>query len=107
MANLVVLYKKPADKAAFDDYYFKTHVPLANKIPGLLGYEVSSGAVASPTGASPYHLVATLEFKSMSALQQALASPEGGARASSCTGCRRGSSGCRGRSCSGRRGFSC
>ena len=81
MANLVVLYKKPADKAAFDDYYFKTHVPLANKIPGLLGYQVSSGTVASPTGASPYHLVATLQFKSMSALQQALASPEGGAAA--------------------------
>ncbi|MGI9026742.1 MAG: EthD family reductase [Burkholderiaceae bacterium] len=81
MAKLVVLYKKPADAAAFDNYYFKTHVPLANKIPGLLSYQVSSGAVASPTGVSPYHLVATLEFESMSALQQALASPEGGAAA--------------------------
>ena len=81
MANLVVLYKKPADKAAFDDYYFKTHVPLANRIPGLLSYQVSSGAVASPTGASPYHLVATLEFESMGALQQGLASPVGGAAA--------------------------
>ena len=48
MANLVVLYKKPADKAAFDDYYFKTHVPLANKIPGLLGYQVSSGDQGNP-----------------------------------------------------------
>ncbi len=81
MAKLVVLYKKPADAAAFDDYYFKTHVPLANKIPGLKRYEVSAGPIASPAGDSPYHLVATLEFDSMGALQQALGSPEGAAAA--------------------------
>ena len=33
MAKLVALYKKPADAAAFDAYYFGTHVPIAKKVP--------------------------------------------------------------------------
>ncbi|MFJ1260054.1 EthD family reductase [Cupriavidus sp. CuC1] len=45
MAKLVVLYKKPADTAAFDSYYFSTHVPITKKITGLRRYEVSSGPV--------------------------------------------------------------
>ncbi len=81
MAKLVVLYKQPMDPAAFDRYYLATHIPLAKKIPGLLRYEISDGAVASPAGASPYHLVATLEFASMGALQQGLGSAEGQAAA--------------------------
>ena len=81
MAKLVVLYKKPADAAAFDDYYFNKHVPLAHKIPGLKRYEVNSAPITSPGGTSPYHLIATLEFDSMGALQQALGSSEGTAAA--------------------------
>jgi uncharacterized protein (TIGR02118 family) len=81
MAKLVVLYKTPADPAAFDRYYFDTHVPLAKKIPGMLRYEINAGPVAGPAGASPYHLVAILEFASMDTLQQALGSPEGQAAA--------------------------
>jgi uncharacterized protein (TIGR02118 family) len=44
---------------------------------GLRRYEISVGPVATPNGESPFHLVAMLDFDSMSALQQALASPEG------------------------------
>jgi len=51
MAKLIVLYKKPADTAAFDAYYKATHAPLAKKIPGLRGYEISEGAVNTPQGA--------------------------------------------------------
>ena len=81
MATLIALYKKPADAAAFDDYYFNKHVPLAKTITGLRRYEVSSGAVASGAGASDLHLVALLSFDSMEAIQQALGSPEGQATA--------------------------
>jgi uncharacterized protein (TIGR02118 family) len=81
MAKLIVLYKKPTDPKAFDDYYSSTHIPLAKKIPGLKRYEVSQGQVGSPAGASPYHLVATLEFASMTDLQKALGSAEGQAAA--------------------------
>lgn len=81
MAKLVVLYKNPADAAAFDDYYFKKHVPLAKRIPGLRRYEVNATPIANPAGASPFYLVATLEFDSMGAIQQAFASSEGMAAA--------------------------
>lgn len=77
MARLVVLYKKPADAAAFDAYYFSTHVPKAKKVPGLRRYDVSSGPVVSPQGESAYHLIAVLEFDSLAALQAGLGSPEG------------------------------
>ena len=81
MAKLVVLYKTPKDKAAFDAYYKATHIPLANKIPGLKKYEISSGAVSTPAGPADIHLVATLTFDSMADIQAALGSPEGQAAA--------------------------
>jgi uncharacterized protein (TIGR02118 family) len=80
-AQLVVLYKKPADAAAFDDYYAATHIPLAKQIPGLRRYEISTGPVNTPAGPSDIHLVALLHFDSMQAVQAAFASPEGGAAA--------------------------
>jgi len=81
MARLVVLYKTPKDAAAFDKHYFETHVPIAKSIPALRKYEVSKGPVASPAGASGYHLVATLYFDDIAAMQNAFASPEGQAAA--------------------------
>jgi uncharacterized protein (TIGR02118 family) len=77
MASLVVLYKTPKDAAAFDKYYAETHIPIAKKIPGLRRYEISRGAVASPAGPSGVHLVATLSFDSMAAIQSGLGSAEG------------------------------
>jgi len=81
MAKLLAMYKRPADPAAFDRYYYGTHVPLAKKIPGLERYDVSQGPVLMPAGPAPYHLVAILGFSSMAALQAALGSPEGKATA--------------------------
>ncbi|HZL50470.1 MAG TPA: EthD family reductase [Terracidiphilus sp.] len=77
MARLMVMYKTPEDAAAFDKYYFNTHVQIAKRIPGLGKYEVSRGPVATPAGPSGYHLVATLHFVDMAAIQAAMASPEG------------------------------
>ncbi|EBX4817108.1 EthD family reductase [Salmonella enterica subsp. enterica serovar Newport] len=81
MAKLVVLYKTPKDAAAFDAYYKATHIPLANKIPGLKNYVVSDGKVGAPGGASGVHLVAILHFDSMADLKAGLGSPEGQAAA--------------------------
>ena len=81
MAKLIELYKTPADVAAFNEYYFATHVPLAKKVPGLRSYEVSTGPVAAPQGDSGYHLVAILGFDSLAAIQAGLGSPEGQATA--------------------------
>ena len=81
MAKLIALYKKPADTAAFDAYYFGHHVPLAKTISGLHKYEVNAGPVASPAGNSPYHLAAILTFDSMASLGFALNSEQGKATA--------------------------
>lgn len=77
MAKLLVLYKTPADPAAFDAYYGATHIPIAKKIPGLRKYEVSRAPVVTPAGPAPVHLVATLYFDDLQAVQAAFASPEG------------------------------
>ena len=35
MHCLTVIYPQPDDPAAFRDYYLKTHLPMARKLPGL------------------------------------------------------------------------
>lgn len=81
MAQLVVMYKTPTDAAAFDDYYFKNHIPLAKTLPGLRKYEVNQGEIATPAGPSGLHLIAILHFDDMAAIGAAFASPEGQAAA--------------------------
>ena len=77
----MVMYKTPKDPAAFDKHYFGTHIPIAKKIPGLGRYEISKGPVMTPAGPSGFHLIATLHFDNMAALQNAFASAEGQAAA--------------------------
>jgi uncharacterized protein (TIGR02118 family) len=81
MARLVVMYKEPKDVDAFDKYYFEKHLLIAKKIPGLRKYEVSQGPVVTPVGPSGFHLVATLHFDDLAAIQSAFASAEGQAAA--------------------------
>jgi uncharacterized protein (TIGR02118 family) len=82
MVKVLAMYGHPADVAAFDDYYFKTHVPLAKTLPGLIAYEVSRGPVMGVLdGSRSHHLVATLGFDSAEAVQAALGSPAGKATA--------------------------
>ena len=81
MAKLFAVYQQPKDPAAFDDYYFNKHVPLAKTIPGLTSYEVTRGDVMGPAGKHRVYLVAVLEFASMEAIGVALSSAEGRATA--------------------------
>ena len=81
MARLLVMYRTPKDPGAFDKYYFETHVPIAKQVPGLRRYEVSRGAVATPAGPAGFHLIATLHFDDMKAVQNAFASTQGQAAA--------------------------
>jgi uncharacterized protein (TIGR02118 family) len=75
------MYGTPKDAGAFDKYYFESHVPMAKKIPGLRKFETSRGAIASPAGPAKFHLIATLHFDDMKAIQDAFASPQGQAAA--------------------------
>ncbi len=86
MARLVVLYNTPRDPAAFDRHYFESHVPLAKTIPGIRRYDVSQGPIGAPAGPSSYHLIATLTFDDVAAIQAAFASPEGQAAAADVAG---------------------
>ncbi len=81
MARLVVMYRTPKDVGAFDKHYFETQVPIAKRIPGLRKYEVSQGPVVTPAGPSGLHLIATLHFDDLAAIQRAFASAEGQAAA--------------------------
>jgi uncharacterized protein (TIGR02118 family) len=81
MAEVVVMYKTPKDSAAFDKHYFEKHVPLAKKIPGLRKYSISQGSVATPAGASAFHLIAILTFDNLAPIQSGFGSDEGKATA--------------------------
>jgi len=77
MAEVLVLYKTPKDPAAFDRYYAEIHISLAKKLHGLRKFQVSQGPVASAAGPSGVHLIATLTFDNVAAVQAAFAGPEG------------------------------
>jgi uncharacterized protein (TIGR02118 family) len=80
-AKLYAIYKQPSDPAAFEQYYFSKHVPLAKTTTGLLSYEVTQGDVLGMQGKHATYLVATLEFASTEAIAHAMSSPEGQATA--------------------------
>lgn len=76
MAKMTVIYKTPKDKEAFNQHYFKVHIPLAKKLPGLRKYEVSEGPIFSPRDSDVY-FIANLRFDSMDAIKTAFASETG------------------------------
>jgi len=75
MARVITAYRTPKDKAAFDQHYFDTHVPLTQLLPGLRKYEVlqGPGAIDNPE----FHLVETCHFDDVRSAERALASPQG------------------------------
>lgn len=77
MTRMVVVYKTPADPAAFQKHYFEVHIPLAKRLPGLLSYEVSQGPIATLASAADAYLIGTLTFPTMVALRSAFASEVG------------------------------
>lgn len=73
--RITICYGKPADPVAFDEHYRATHIPLAGKVPGLVGY--TFGKCKALDGSEPaYYGVAHLEFDTEDDLQRALTSPE-------------------------------
>ncbi len=76
MVKLIALYRKPADAAAFDKYYYDVHIPLVRKVPGLRKIEITS-ITGAPMGEAKYHVMAEMYYDSMDAMNAANASPEG------------------------------
>jgi uncharacterized protein (TIGR02118 family) len=77
--RLLVQYGQPADAAVFDQHYRDVHVPLAQKIPGLVRFTIAHASSLSEESA-PY-LVAELDFESAAAFGAGLQSEEGQATA--------------------------
>ncbi|ESY65452.1 Ethyl tert-butyl ether degradation EthD [Mesorhizobium sp. LNHC232B00] len=77
MAKMLVIYKTPADPAAFDRQYFDIHVPLAKQLPGLQRYEISRRPIVNVLQGEVPYIVATLYFDSLEAIRSAFASEIG------------------------------
>ncbi len=75
MASIIVLFGRPKDPETFDEQYWKDHVPLAVKMPGMKKYIVHK-VVSAPRGEPAYYQVVEIEFETMDALKKALESPE-------------------------------
>ena len=74
---MLIVYRTPADPAAFDKHYFDVHTPLEMKLPGLSSYEVSRGPILSLAGDPIPYLIGIVHFDDLAAIRTAFASPVG------------------------------
>ena len=72
--KLVALYNHPADPEAFDKAYFGEHIPLVEKVPGLLDTKITR-LRASMRG-HDFYLMAELYFEDEAAFKKGMNSPE-------------------------------
>jgi uncharacterized protein (TIGR02118 family) len=82
--KLIILYGRPDDPAAFEDYYANRHIPYASEhMPGVTGAEnlriTGTGDGGPGEGEPPYYRVSQLSYASMDDLRSGLASAEGNA----------------------------
>lgn len=79
MYKTMALYTEPgeADKSSFEEHYFNVHVPLCQKLPGIVRAEVNKLS-STPGGATPvYYMITELVFNSKEEMDAAFATPEG------------------------------
>lgn len=73
--KLVAIYARPEDEEAFEKAYFEGHLPLIEKVPGLLKTEVNKLTRTLAGQKAPY-MIATMTFADKEALKAAMNSPE-------------------------------
>jgi len=76
MIKMTAFYKRPADIEAFEKHYWETHVPLNNKMPGLLKTTFTR-FTAAPMGEPRFYLQCDMFFENQDSLNTAMKSPEG------------------------------
>ncbi|OLO39038.1 hypothetical protein BTR23_10915 [Alkalihalophilus pseudofirmus] len=76
MAKVMVVYDQPSNKEGFDEHYFGTHVPLAEKLPNVRSVQANRVVGVQNSETNPY-LVVQLEFENAEELNQGLGSPQG------------------------------
>jgi uncharacterized protein (TIGR02118 family) len=72
--KLVALYRQPPDPAAFDEAYFKTHLPLIQRVPGLKKTVVTRFTRA--LSGDPLYMMAEMYFADEDALKLGVKSEE-------------------------------
>ena len=72
--KLIALYTQPPDPQAFEEAYFKTHLPLLNQVPGL--DHTSIIRLTRSLMGENFYMLAIMEFASESALKIGMRSPE-------------------------------
>jgi uncharacterized protein (TIGR02118 family) len=76
MVNVLLLFGNPIDRAAFNDYFERTHRPLLTRLPELDSLRINHVAGAI-TGESPFYLIIELEFRSEEVMRNGLNSESG------------------------------
>jgi uncharacterized protein (TIGR02118 family) len=74
MAKLVAIFLQPPDPAAFEEAYFKTHMPLIAKVPGLQSTKITRFS-RTLMGQGVY-LMAEMFFSDRDSLKAAMRSSE-------------------------------
>ena len=78
MKKLIALYKTPSDPAAFMDHYRETHLPLVQRIPGLVKAELTL-VERTLMGEPGNYLLAEMYFADAESFKAAMKSPENAA----------------------------
>ena len=79
MYKTIVVYAHPAeaDRANFENHYFNVHMPLVQKVPGLVKAEVNRIDPQPDGSPAPYYLITELSFDNKEEMAAAWATPEG------------------------------
>lgn len=76
MFKIVTIYRRVDDQNALEEFFSRTHLPLAEQLPGLKKSEVSRIA-GQPGGESRFHMMYELYFESREAYERAMVSEPG------------------------------
>jgi uncharacterized protein (TIGR02118 family) len=76
MFKFVTIYRKVDNEAQLEEFFSTTHLPLAEKLPGLRKSEVSR-VTGKPGGQSRFHLMYELYFDADTDFHKALVTEPG------------------------------
>jgi uncharacterized protein (TIGR02118 family) len=76
MYRMTILYGTPVDPEHFRRYYYESHIPIARRMKGLMGWNLS-WIDDDPSAPSRHVLIAELYAESADAMNAILSSPEG------------------------------
>lgn len=74
MSKLIALYKLPENPETFDQAYFKSHLPLIARLPGLQATTITR--FTRTVMGDGYYLMAEMVFADKDSLKAAMKSPE-------------------------------